>query len=101
MNCFTLRIYFIEHTGKKHGTIQAGVECTHTVFIAILYLDPSQYIIPDFTTGFLRLFKGLVAYFFQVQFSLFGTYEGRSHSGMHLFAFLRGKTDGCAYMVGL
>ena len=101
MNSFTLRIYFIEHTGEKHGTIQAGVECTHAVFIAILYLDTPQYIIPGFTTGFLRLLKGLVAYFFQVQFSLFGTYERRSHSGMHLFAFLRGKTDSCAYMIRL
>ena len=101
MNCFALRIYFIEHTGEKHGTIQTGVECTHTVFIIVFYLDASQHVVPSLTPCFLRLLEGFLADFLQVQFCLFGADERGSDLGMHLFAFLRGETDSCSHMIGL
>ena len=100
MNCFALRIYFIEHTGEKHGTIQTGVECTHTVFIIVFYLDASQHVVPSLTPCFLRLLE------FSCRFPSSSVLPVRadergSDLGMHLFAFLRGKTDSCSHMIGL
>ena len=94
-------IHFVEHTREQHGTIETGIECTDTVFIIILYTDASQHIIPSLVSGFLGLFKSLVAYFLQVQFRLFGTDERRSHFGMYLLSSLGLEADSGSYVIGL
>ena len=50
MNDITFRIYFVEASGEKYRTIQAGVESTQMVDIVIFHFDASQNIIPHFTS---------------------------------------------------
>ena len=99
MNDITFRIYFVEASGEKYRTIQAGVESTQMVDIVIFHFDASQNIIPHFTSFGCNLVYIIAAQFFQIQFRLFGADERRSYTYIHLFAFVGFETNHCTGML--
>ena len=99
MNDISFRVYFVEASGEKYRTIQAGVESTQMVDIIIFHFDASQNVVPYLTAFCRNLVYVIFAQLFQVQFRLFGADERRSYTYIYLFAFTGFKADQCAGML--